>query len=96
MRASGNQDAGENRLRLFHRVARTEANHPPAQCLQLLCARGVVFRRLIVLIAIYFNNQLHFFTSEIGNEWPDGLLTPEFQSIEAAVAQALPDFVFAV
>ena len=43
-----------------------------------------------MLSPICFDDELAIDTGEVGNEWADRHLSPEFETTEAAVAQSVP------
>ena len=67
-----------------------EPEHVVSCIAQKLGSILVAGQFVCMLGTIDFDNQLRLWAEEIGEEWTDGMLTAELESIELAAAQALP------
>ena len=79
-----------------HDVAVPEADDQETGRFESFCPLGIAdnLLRLGMLTAIEFDNQAGVQAAEVGDVTGDGRLPPEFQAVETAVAQVLPEFVF--
>ena len=70
-----------------------EPQHLVSRIAQKLGSTFVAGQFVRVLGTIDLDNQLRLWAKEIGEEWANGMLTPELESIELAAPQALPQTV---
>jgi hypothetical protein len=70
-----------------------EPQHDVSRFPQKFGATFVVGQFFCVLGTIDLDNQFRLRAEEIGEEWADGMLTAELESIELAAPQALPQTV---
>ena len=59
--------------------------------LQIFGAGCVVFSLLVVDVAIDFDDEASIVAVEVSDETTDGVLSPDFQSTQLAVAYAMPE-----
>jgi len=71
-----------------------EPDHAIAIRFKLLRARPVPLRLCFVDAAVNFDDQPIRCTIEVGNERPQGMLSPELQTIEPPGPQSLPQRLF--
>ena len=88
------RDALHNSVDLSSDLMVPEPQHAISSIAQKLSSIFVESQFVCVLRTIDLDNQFRLRAEEIREEWADGMLTPELESIELAAAQARPEIMF--
>ena len=86
----GTQNGCDYTVDVVHHIVVPEPQHAVALGSQEGGARGVIFFLVPMLAAIELNDQSLFRGTEVGNIWPDCVLSTEIESAQLAAAQAGP------
>ena len=74
-------------------LAVREADDAIALGFEVFCAFGVVFRLFQVLTPVQLNDQFFLCRAKVGDEGPDGVLTPEIDAVILISAQRRPELL---
>lgn len=83
-------DLVQHTISLTQNVVIPESQHTPTSALEPT-STPLVANGLRVLATIGFNDKLPFNTREVGNEWTNRMLAPEFAAAEAPGAKEIPE-----